>query len=300
MPSAPFFIQMHLLQSIRRHVMQLLFLLVLLVLLLFAAQLFQDRLIYFPRSYTLAPDALPPPLQLIAYETASGRHFAFYLPPRANQPQQAHTRSDQPRRIWFVFGGNATLALEWRSWLQATLADNDAALLFDYPGFGFNAGRPGTTAILDSSNAAFSALASHLHLAVPELQQRLAVLGHSIGAAAALQFAQRHPPRQLVLLAPFTSLRAEAQAVYGAWVGPFVRNDFDNVAALKQLNPRHTSVHVLHGRDDNIVPARFSRELAAMFPWLHYTEIEKAGHNDLLERADTALQDLLRGETSAR
>ena len=272
--------------AFKRYAMNILLLLALLAALLVTAQLFQDRLIYFPRSYPITRDSLPPSLQLLEYQTSSGAQVAFYLPPRENEP----------RRIWFVFGGNATLALEWQSWLQATLADGDAALLFDYPGFGFNNGRANAASIDEASQAAFTALAAHLKLPAATLQDRLAILGHSIGAAAALQLAQRHPPRRLVLLAPFTSLRAEAQAVYGAWVGPFVRNEYDNVAALRRLDPAQTSVHVLHGQNDNIIPARFSRELKAQFPWLHYQEIAGADHNDLLSHANPALSQLLRYE----
>ncbi|HWP94948.1 MAG TPA: alpha/beta fold hydrolase [Gammaproteobacteria bacterium] len=243
----------------------------------------QDRLIYYPGRYARALDQLPATIEPVRYTTASGEQIAFLLPANAQHPP----------RVWLVFGGNADLALNWADWLLPRTHAGEAFFLIDYPGYGYSEGNPSAQAIRVASYAAFEALAARLEEDPRVLRTRTCLLGHSIGAAAALELAVRHPPRCLMLVAPFTTLRAIGQHVFGGWIGPLVRNDYDNIARLAELEPHAPAVYVVHGARDTIIPARFGRELASRFPWIRYHEVPQAGHNDIFAIAGDRIRQLM-------
>jgi pimeloyl-ACP methyl ester carboxylesterase len=113
----------------------------------------------------------------------------------------------------------------------------------------------------------------------------LHLLGHSLGAAAALQFAERRPVERVILLAPFTTMRAMAELVVGRWLAGLLRHNFDNPACLRELQKRSPKPRVIifHGREDTVVPVWMGRTLAAGAPeMVTLKEVAGAGHNDLL------------------
>ena len=243
---------------------------------------FQHQLIYHPRPYRENyRQALPVGAEEIESVLPCGRQVAFYLPPRGHG-------TELPHRVWVAFSGNASLALDWLPILPRASTTGDAFLLIDYPGYGKSAGRASIANTRAAADAAVGALARRLGLAERELEPRLSVLGHSLGAAAALDFAAHHGVGRAVLSAPFTSLREEAGLVAGRLLACLLRENYDNRASLARLakrNPR-AQVTIFHGTDDTLIPVTMSRQLAAQFPatvTLH--EVPGADHNSILSDA---------------
>ena len=244
---------------------------------------FQMRFIYFPRHYLFALERLPPPLQALRSSTRSGDQFSFYLPPRSG------TRN----RLWVIFGGNAMAALDWRDF-ALTHPDADAAfLLIEYPGYGYSRGLPSRESIAEASDAAFAALAVHLRVTPASLSQHSFVLGHSLGAATALEFACRNPPQGLVLTAPFSTLRDVASRLFGPPVRPLLRDNYDNIARLGELANRGFPAAILHGLDDDIVPFELGDRLARSAIWARFEPIPGARHNDLYEVAANEIKQAM-------
>ncbi len=240
----------------------------------------QHRLIYFPRPYSAAQlSHLPTGAIEIVSRTPSGDQCAFYVP-SAQFP---------PRRVWAMFAGNGSVALDWLD-VVARADRRDGFLLVDYPGYGKSAGLASPQTIAESSEAAAARLASQLHLEPENL--RWGVIGHSIGCAAALQFAATHPVDRVILLAPFTTMREMARRVVGWPLCYTLRHNFDNRARLAELARRKVppAVTIFHGTDDTIIPEAMGRGLAALHPGvITFRSVEDADHNSIVDDAETEI-----------
>ncbi|MGB6650249.1 MAG: alpha/beta hydrolase [Bacteroidota bacterium] len=243
------------------------------VLLLYA---FQHSLIYRARSY--AATDLPAGVEEIRYHTTDGEQVAFLVPPRDPAP-------GPPERLWVAFGGNASLALDWMDFVSRYPDQRAAFLLVDYPGFGKCEGKASPRSIRESSEKLLEQYHARLTSRGAEGLPPLHLLGHSLGAAAALQIAARRDVSRLVLLAPFTTLRAMARKAVGDPLSRLLRHDYDNVARLKEIvaSPSPPLVVIIHGRRDEVIPVEMGRRLATEFPSLiRYVELAGADHNSLL------------------
>src|SRR5690606_8547888 len=89
-----------------------------------------------------------------------------------------------------------------------------------------------------------------------ETPPSLGVVGHSLGAAAALQFAAEHPVDRVVVVAPFTSTMDMARRMVGPIFAHLLHHRFDNRARLRELAARETPPRVLllHGDNDPVIP----------------------------------------------
>lgn len=250
------------------------------------ANMLQGGVLYHPRPYPSDPQAMLPPGGVeIHYQMSFGEQTAFYIPPQSGKARQAAP-------LWVMFGGNASLALDWLDLIESIPDKQCSYLLIDYPGYGECKGRPSAERILESTEAAMNSLAEHLGVARGDLEKNLNVLGHSLGAAAALQFAAGHPVRKVVLVAPFTSFRDMAKVFAGAVASHLVSNSYNNRARLGNLAGHSPRPHVtiVHGDSDEVIPVAMGRELAGMTEgWGEYHEIAGAGHNDVVAKGQRVI-----------
>ncbi len=241
----------------------------------------QHRLIYFPRPYDASYAPLFAELVELHYRTEAGQQVAFYFPPPKTSSPPAH--------VWMLFGGIASLALNWIDFVQRFPDQSTGFLLIDYPGYGKCEGKASPTTILQSTEQAVDQLAKYLQIDRAKLEQRLGVMGHSLGTAAALLFAARHPIDRVILLAPFTSLFDMACRIVGIPLCYLLLHNYDNRARLAELaaHPVPPQVTIIHGNHDEVVPVEMARELAQLFPHLiTYLEVEQGSHNDILSLAE--------------
>ena len=249
---------------------------ILLILLVAAAVLYfrQHSLVYHPRPYdqTFAY-AFPADGVEINYLVGAAKYRAYYLP-AAGKPL--------PKRIWLAFCGNGSLALDWTSILRDYPWNGDAFLLVDYPGYGKNGGYATIASTRASADAALAALAARLNQ--PEDQLNLCLIGHSLGAAVALDFGVRHQVERVALIAPFTTLREEAASIFGGWISRLLIESYDNRANLAGAIKRNPNVQIaiFHGTDDEDIPIRMGQELSREFSVVEFFAIPGADHGTVL------------------
>lgn len=249
----------------------------------------QQRMIYYPRSY--GKDLpLPDRARIVEYVTSQGRQLAFYLPPSGGE--------EKPDRLWLMCGGNASLALDWLELLGDFPDPAAGFLLLDYPGYGENKGQPNPTSIMESIEEALTALAGQLSLDRAELDSRLMVMGHSLGAAVVLRYGAQHPVGRIVLISPFTSLKDMATNIVGPLLARGLLHDYDNRASLKKIlgQPVVPPITIIHGDRDKIVMVEMGRELAALSNRINYQEVARGDHNYILV---TAKNEIIRAMTGS-
>ncbi|MDH5560422.1 MAG: alpha/beta hydrolase [Deltaproteobacteria bacterium] len=239
---------------------------------------FQDRLIYFPRHYSGFYLELSKRLNKIEFQTSEGHQTAFYLPQR---DRSLSTSS----KLWVFFSGNAALALDWWDFIQDYPEPDTAFLLVDYPGYGFSEGRPSPKSILEASIGAFNALAKSLNSPREDLVLKAGTLGHSLGAAAALNFADHTGIKKVLLISAFTRLKDMAKKIVGSPLYRLTRHNYNNLAVLKRLEGHspQPQVVIFHGNRDEVIPFEMGKEIKQKFNGLvEFHELDQANHNQIL------------------
>lgn len=250
----------------------------------------QRQLIYHPHGYP--PEfrhALPRGTVELPFKTKAGSQVAFYIPANGDA-------SHAPERLWVCCHGNAATALHWLTTIQLIRTSGVGFLLVDYPGYGASTGYPTRSSIAESSEGAYQALARHYQTSTADMDKRLNILAFSIGTGVALDFAVKHPPQRIVLLAPFTSLLDMAKRTVGTPLCYVLRDRFDNAARLSELAAQTSSsrVQLYHGQEDGVVPFSMGQSLAQKFPkMITFHPVAGAGHNDLLQRIEQNLATVL-------
>ena len=249
--------------------------LLLLAILILAALviLFQRRFFYFPRKYSASEveAAEKQGAIVLGYDTSQGRQTAFLY----GTPPSGTLLS----RLWIVFGGNAMTALDWVDILKECQREAGGILLVDYPGYGLCKGNPAADSILENAIGAYHALTDSKRWIIR--RPRLGVLGWSMGAAAGLQFAEKFPVQELLLLAPFTAMGDLVKRFTGIRPGMLLLDRFDNVAALSRLFAQTSppKVTIIHGEKDNLIPVSMGRALAESMPnQIEFRSIPGASH----------------------
>jgi pimeloyl-ACP methyl ester carboxylesterase len=242
---------------------------------------FQSRFIYFPFRYSRdqLQRARSISAQEIRFLTSQGNQAAFFW--------RIEHSTEAPRNLWLVFGGNGDLALAWLDLVGAfPSSPRTGYLLIDYPGYGICQGKPSPRTILENSEGALQALLEQKGWNIEAID--LSVLGHSLGGAAALQFAARQPVHKIVVVSTFTSMDDMVRTQIGFSTGPLLHHRFDNITSLKTIlsQDRVPEIRIFHGQRDTIVPLRMGAALAQLdSSRIKFVTIPGVGHNDILESA---------------
>jgi fermentation-respiration switch protein FrsA (DUF1100 family) len=167
--------------------------------------------------------------------------------------------------------------------LEAIRDAGFAVFAYDYQGYGTSEGRPSEPHVYEDSEAAYNYLTHNLH--VPA--NRIIAWGRSLGAAAAVDLAARHPVAGLIMESAFTSAFRVLTR--------FAVLPFDKCPNLAKIGNAGCPVLVIHGKRDRIISFYHGQTLfaAANQPKRCYW-VDKAGHNNLALVAGSGYLDELR------
>lgn len=227
----------------------------------------QRRLIYFPFGDLPSPDVVGlPGATPVSFSTRDGIMLGGWFVDEARQPR---------RLTVIVFHGNAGNRALRAPLAQALAQQGFAVLLFDYRGFGGNAGVPTERGLMADSRAAREYLLSRADVD----PHRIVYFGESLGTAVAVDLAAEFPPAALVLRSPFRSLADVGQLHY-----PFLPVRWllrDRYATVDRIARIRSPLLVIVGDRDRIVPPAESRRLYDLAPEPKtLVVIPGADHND--------------------
>ncbi|MDA1129566.1 MAG: alpha/beta hydrolase [Chloroflexi bacterium] len=239
--------------------------------LVFWSQL-EKRFVFFPVAELLyTPSDVGLEYEDVRFQTADGLTLQGWFIP--GEPESELT--------WLLFHGNGgNLGHRVDELSQAHHRTGDNIFIFDYRGYGESEGKPSEQGTYLDSRAAVQYLSSR-----PDVDPaRTIYLGHSLGAAVAVELSLTQPPMALILVSPFASVRDMARLTLpfppAGWL---VRNHYDNLCRIQMIN---VPVLVLHGDLDDTVPLSQGRKVyeAANEP-KRLQVLAAASHNDTYEAA---------------
>lgn len=198
-------------------------------------------------------------------ERLVGIHFS----PHASRPDKS---------LVLGFGGNAWNAQDVAEYLHELYPESDV-VTFYYRGYSPSQGSPSADALIADAPLMFDFAAG---LTKP---RTVIAAGFSIGSGVAATLAKARDLDGVILVTPFASLKAVAQAAV-PWIplGPFFGHEIDAAAALRKSK---TKVAIIAGGRDDIVPAACTEALRKRVPNIVFDKtIATAGHNDIYARSD--------------
>ena len=244
----------------------------------------QEKMIYHPRPYP-AQVLQQLPGGLVPLADAAGSVVGFYRGPASG---------GVPRRLWLLFGGNADQALRWEDFATDHAAADVGYLMVEYPGYGACLGKTSPSSILAANELAVALLGKHLGMSVEHIHAHASGLGHSLGAAALTQYAAIHPLQRLILISPFTTMKAMAQRSVGWPLCELLTHRFDNqknISKIADLGLPPTTI--IHGDRDGFIPLDMGRTLAQAHSQITFIAVKNADHNDVIGLGDPAIRQAM-------
>jgi len=238
----------------------------------------EKRFVFFPVAELLyTPNDVNLRYEDVRIETSDGLELRGWFVP--GEPEIASGSDANVTWLWF-HGNGGNIGHRIGELALAHHRTGANIFIFDYRGYGESEGTASEQGTYRDSRAVIEYLASR-----PGVDpERIVYLGHSLGAAVALELALTRPPLAMVLVSPFASVRDIAKLTLPfPPVGWLVRNHFDSVSRIRQLD---VPILVLHGDLDDTVPISQGRKLydAANQP-KRFQTLEGAAHNDTYEVA---------------
>jgi pimeloyl-ACP methyl ester carboxylesterase len=231
---------------------------------------FQTQLI-FPVHAVPAAGPLPPGSERLEIKSAAGQTLhGVHVPPAQS--------SDRGKILIVGFGGNAWNGEDMASYLHEVFPGADV-VAFHYRGYPPSGGTPSAEALIADAPLVYDAAVRK----VPA--EHTIAAGFSIGSGIAAQLAAERRLDGLILVTPFDSLKAVAQAMY-PWlpIGLVFEHEID---AAGPLGRSGIPVAIIASDRDEIVPSERTDALRERVRHLVLDRtIANAGHNDIYARSD--------------
>jgi pimeloyl-ACP methyl ester carboxylesterase len=178
-------------------------------------------------------------------------------------------------RVLLYFGGNAEDVLYTAA--TSTPYLNARRMLFvNYRGYGGSTGRPGEKELFQDALAIYD-YATGAGGARPE---EIVAMGRSLGSAVATMLASERPLHAVILVTPFDSLVAVAEAHYSFMpVDALLRHRFMSIERAPQIQ---TPALMLAAKLDRIVPPSHAQRLFDVWGGEKQIRVlDGVGHNDI-------------------
>jgi len=127
-------------------------------------------------------------------------------------------------------------------------------LIVEYPGYSIYKGDKSADAVLEDSLTVFDFLTNYLKVE----SENIIIFGRSIGSAPATYLCSERKPGALILMSPFTSIRAVAENLVGTLMKFLISERFTNIEYIKSVS---CPVMFIHGQLDTLIPFEHTLKL---------------------------------------
>ncbi|WP_139925267.1 alpha/beta hydrolase [Hymenobacter sp. DG01] len=240
----------------------------------------QERLLFFPTR--LAPNyrfQFPGRFEERWITTSDGTRLNGLL----FRADSAHAKG-----LIFYLHGNGGALDSWGEVAPIYTRMGYDVFLLDYRGYGKSEGRITSQAqLLADVEAAYQQIGAHYS------ENQTVILGYSLGTGAAAWLAAQHHPKQLILQAPYPSMRAMARQHY-PWVPGFiVRYPLHTDQVLPRMQ---APIVIFHGDQDEVISCESALKLKTLLkPQDQFITLRGAGHNGMTDNPDylAVIQEVL-------
>lgn len=230
---------------------------------------FQSHLI-FPVNAVPDPGPVPARAEVLTVQTGDGHRLHGIYIPADSEPEA--------RKLVLGFGGNGWNGQDVAEYLHELYPD-EAVVVFHYRGYKPSTGAASAEALIADAPLAYDAAVKRVK------PKRVIAVGFSIGTGVAAQLSRKRKLDGLIMVTPFDSLKAVAQAMY-PWlpIGPLFAHEIDAAGPLRQGK---IPVAIIAAERDEIVPGERTAALRKQIRNLVFDRtVVRAGHNDIYARSD--------------
>ena len=229
----------------------------------------QDHILFMPH-FAPAPSAeIPfPSAETLTVELESGESvYAWFIPAPDLEPGERAP-------VVMYFHGNTEIIDELVDFVIGYHRLGCSVLLPEYRGYGRAGGKPSQKGIRTDCVKFYDALVSRENVD----RARIAFHGRSLGGAVAADLAAHRQPAALILQSTFTSVADMARQRFLIPIPGFlIRHPYRTEDVVADLD---SSVLVLHGSSDLVIPVNHGRRLGQLARHGTYVEYD-CGHNNL-------------------
>lgn len=166
-------------------------------------------------------------------------------------------RSQYPKGVIFYLHGNAGSIKEWGEVAKLYNTMNYDVFMLDYRGYGKSEGN------IENKEQLFS----DVELAYEEITKRYPenktiILGYSIGTGLASKLASKKNAKQLILQAPYYSIKDEMSQRFSFLPSFLLKYNFETFEYLKTVK---SPVSIFHGDQDEVINYKASLKLKENF-----------------------------------
>lgn len=183
-------------------------------------------------------------------------------------------KSDRPKGLIFYLHGNAGSLEGWGEVADVYTALGYDIFLLDYRGYGKSEG-----AVQNEQQLYEDVQAAYTEMLEAYDEQKIVVLGYSLGSGPAARLASVNRPRLLILQAPYfsmTDMMKNTFPVVPTFLLKYKLETFRYVTGCK------VPVVMIHGDEDEVIPYGQSLKLKALFKETDtLITIKKLGHNGM-------------------
>ena len=197
-------------------------------------------------------------------------------------------RAKNPKGVILYFHGNTGNLPRCIYQAQQSMTGRGYdVFVIDYRGYGKSDGE-----LRNQQQFYADALKVYDYIGQSYSEDRIVVLGYSLGAAAATYVAAERQPQQLILYAPFRSIVKKMYELHLYVPGFFLKYRLDNEKHIARVQ---APISILHGTDDTLLPASHGKHLASLNERATFYPLSGTTHRSIVfdDRVDRILEELL-------